>query len=74
MLITNLSNNNELIAQDVEYLLLLLLLLQSQCQIGGEDRRRTLQGFFTASVSNKKQYNPSFGNKRAGVRLDYRII
>lgn len=72
MLITNLSNNNELIAQDVEYLL--LLLHQSQCQIGGGDRRRTLQGFFTASVSNKKQYNPSFGNKRAGVRLDYRII
>lgn len=76
MLITHLSNNNGFIAQDVEYhhLLPLLLLHQSQYQIGGEDRGRTLQGFFTASVSNKKQYNPSFGNKRAGVRLDYHII
>lgn len=74
MLITHLSNNNGLIAQDVEHLLHHLLLHQSQYQIGGEDRGRTLQGFFTASVSNKKQYNPSFGNKRAGVRLDYRII
>lgn len=71
MLITHLSNNNGLIAQDVEYL---LLLPQFQYQIGGEDRGRTLQAFFTAGVSNKKQYNPSFGNKRAGVRLDYRII
>lgn len=74
MLITHLSNNNGLIAQDVEHLLHHLLLHQSQYQIGGEDRGRTLQGFFTAGVSNKKQYNPSFGNKRAGVRLDYRII
>lgn len=41
MLITHLSNNNELIAQDVQYLLLLLLPLlrrQARRQIGEEDR------------------------------------
>lgn len=61
MLITNLSNNNELIAQDVEYLL--LLLLQSQCQIGGEIGGEPYRVSLQLAYLTRNSTTPHLGTK-----------